>query len=101
MTIEAKLARIERRLRPGGESRMRPPIVIGLGGRPPTEAEAAELGPPETWRTCQEQLHRQEEANAEHLKHHPGNVGRPIFIDLDVDEEHRSKGSRCRQNPTK
>ncbi|GEM_PF-3073948 len=96
MNIDSRLGRIERQLSPGREARVSPPVIVGQCGRRPTDAEARELGPVETWLTYEWQLHRQEEANAEHLKNHPGGVGGPIFINLDVDEEYRAKRASVR-----
>jgi hypothetical protein len=92
MRIESRLERVERQLMPAGrEVRIMPPVIMGQRGRQPTEAETRELGPVETWQTYQSELHRQEAANAERVKDHPGTVGNVIFIDVDVDEEYGAR----------
>jgi len=96
MNLEHRLGQIERELMPTTESGVLPPIIIDQCRRQPTPEDEQELGPVEGWITYRMQLQAQEEANAEHLKNHPGGVGRPIFINLDVDEEYRVKRASVR-----
>lgn len=96
MSIDSRLGRIERQLRPGREVRICPPIIVGQCGRQPTPEDERALGPLRGWITYQRQLQAQEEANAERLRTHPGSLGNVITIDLDVDEEHRARREASR-----
>jgi hypothetical protein len=93
--LHRRVDRIEGRLEPefGREVQIRPPIITGQSGRQPTPEEERELGPVEGWITYQRQLRAQEEANAEHLKTHPGGIGNVITIELDIDQEYRARPS--------
>lgn len=95
MSIENRLARIERQLIPDSKVRkIHPPVIVTRCGRQTTPRDEQALGPVQDWITYQKQLQTQEGANAEYLKAHPGSIGSVITIDLDVDEEYRVRGGR-------
>ena len=102
MSIEARLGRIERQLRPGREVEILPPVIVGHCGRQPTPEEERQLGPLDGWITYGQQLEAQEQANAQYLREHPGSLGNVIMIDVDVDREYEARRAddRIGQNRT-
>ena len=86
-----RLNTIEKRLRPGRELKVGPPIIIGHCGRTPTPEDEQALGSVETWITYQQQFKAQEKANAETLKDHPGCLGHSIIINVNVDKEYQAR----------
>jgi hypothetical protein len=89
--IGRRVNTIEKRLRPGKESEVRPPIVTVHCGRNATVQDKHKLGPKESWLTHKQQLQAQERANVEYLKDHPGCLPKTIRIELDADEEYRAR----------
>ena len=92
--IGRRLNLVEKRLRPGKEIKVGPPIITLQCGRRPTAQDEQTLGPVKNWITYKQQLQAQEKANAEYLKKHPGCLGQTIVISLDVDEEYRRRSER-------
>ena len=91
--MNRRLNTIEKRLKPGNESRIHPPIITSQIGRNPTAEDEQKLGPHKTWLTYKQQLQAKQKANAEHLKENPGCLPGAIFIELDVEKEYQAKGT--------
>jgi len=91
MRVENRIKQIEKKLRPGRESRVATPIFISQSGRNPTAEEEQKLGPLKTWLTYKQQLQSKQKANAEHLKDNPGCLPKAIEIELDVDKEYQAR----------
>jgi hypothetical protein len=89
--IRRRVKSIEKRLRPGKESEVRPPMVIVPRGRNTTAHDEQKLGPKENWLTHKQQLQAQEQTSVECLKNNPGCLPEIIVIELDVDEEYRAR----------
>ncbi len=89
--IRKRVKTIEKRLRPGKELGVCPPMVIVSHGRNATAQDKHKLGPKESWLTHKQQLQAQERANVEYLKDHPGCLPKTIRIELDADEENRAR----------
>jgi len=91
MRVANRIKQIEKKLRPGRESRVAAPVFVTQIGRKPTAEEEQKLGPHKTWFTYRQQLQAQEKANSEHLKDNPGCLPGTIEIELDVDKEYQAR----------
>ena len=91
--ISRRINTIEKQLNVGQHKKPSSPPMICLHSETETMVEGRDkLGPVDTWITYQEQLHTQQEANAEYLKNNPYSLPQIIVIELDAGKEYQARG---------